>query len=276
MKHIPLRECDREELSDWTTRANEILEELKEVSDPEERRKLIDKYKKHWRRPDLLAFLNKLSDGKCWYTEARFAAEYPQVEHFRPKKNAWNEHGEPCHEGYWWLAFDVDNYRLSKPMPNVRKGTYFPLRERALAVSVPGIALTRESCMLIDPIDSDDVDLISFNALGQPEPCPDPVVDLDDWDIDRVNFSIHRYGLDNPELCDLRKGLWIAIDRQLNEYAAKLLEARRNQCAVSKGQALEIRKQLECYLKPSHEFTRLVRSCFKSSQIGARLLPGLL
>jgi len=181
MRYIALHEQDKACLKDWIVKSNKILQELKAESDSQKRSVIIYKNRTHWREQGLLEFLKDLSHGKCWYTEAYFSAEYPHIEHFRPKNCARNEHWERCHDGYWWLAFDIENYRLSKPMPNIRKGTYFPLRERSQAVCEPDRALSRETPMLIDPTDQHDAQLISFNSLGYPEPCPNPPLELDDW-----------------------------------------------------------------------------------------------
>lgn len=58
------------------------------VPDTKNRSAIIHRNKIHWRDSGLLDFLIKLSNGKCWYTEAKFTAEYPQLEHFRPKSHA--------------------------------------------------------------------------------------------------------------------------------------------------------------------------------------------
>lgn len=275
MRYIPLQESDKSSLDSWLKKANEILEELKTEPDARKRKAIIRRNKKHWRDLGLLSYLKTLSNGKCWYTEAKFTAEFPHLEHFRPKSYARKECGEICHGGYWWLAFDIENYRLSKPMPNVRKGTYFPLRERAMAVCEPGIAVTRESPMFLDPSDEDDAALIGFNALGIPEPCHEPVVDLDDWDKLRIEFSIRRYGLGDSELCDQRKALWVAISSMFEEYARSGLVAKRERCSESAGKAKQIKKELGKYLDPNHEFTALIRDCFNTHKVGRSLYQQL-
>ncbi|BEV07294.1 hypothetical protein [Methylophilus sp. DW102] len=276
MKYIPLRESKKEELEAWLNKSNEILAEMKLETNPKKRRAIIHRNKSHWRNDDLLNYLKKLSDGKCWYTEARFVAEYPQLEHFRPKSCARDEDWKKCHDGYWWLAFDIENYRVSKPMPNVKKGTYFPLREPAMAVCDPDVAITRESPLFLDPVNQGDAELISFNALGQPEPCPEPAVDLCEWDKRRIEFSIKRYGLDNTELCDRRKELWVAIESMISEYATNAKRATHNDCKISKGKAEQLIIQLKKYLEPSQEFTSLISACFLSNKVGKALYPKLL
>lgn len=83
----------------------------------------------------------------------------------------------------------------------------------------PGIAITQESPMFLDPSNEDDAALIGFNSLGQPEPCREPAVDLNHWDKLRIEFSIEHYGLNDRELCEQRKALWVAISAMFDEYA---------------------------------------------------------
>ncbi len=272
MRYIPLIGADKKCLEKWIEKSNEILKELKAEPDARKRKAIIKKHQKHWREQGLIDFLLKLSDGKCWYTETKLIAEYPHLEHFRPKSYARNEDGDKCHEGYWWLAFDIDNYRLSKPLPNTCKGTYFPIRERALAVCEPGTALTRESPLFLDPTVEGDAELLSFNALGQPEPCPEPVVDLDEWDHKRIEFSIKRYGLDDVKLCDERKELWVSITAQFEEYVHVAKTAKSQNCLVSRGKAEQLLNSLQSYLSPDQPFTNLIKACFSSHAVGKSLL----
>lgn len=289
MRYIPLKEANKDELEVWLQKSDEILEEMKEASaearnegildELEVNRKIkkrisaiIHRNKKHWKDDGLTEFLKKLSDGKCWYTEARFTAEYPHLEHFRPKSCARNEDWEKCHGGYWWLAFDIENYRLSKPVPNTRKGTYFPLFDHSLAVQRPGIAVSRESPLFLDPTSQEDVDLISFNSHGCPEPCSNPIVDLTEWDLKRIEFSIKHYGLDDRDLCNERKELWVSLTAQFNEYAKLLLKYKNEQCLVSKGKAEEKLQALAVYLSESHSFTGSIKACFDAHDVGKLLL----
>jgi hypothetical protein len=272
MRYIPLKEANKEALEAWLKKSNEILDEMKNEPDAKKRKAIIHRNKAHWRDTGLLEFLKKLSDGKCWYTEAKFTAEYPHLEHFRPKSCARDEDWAKCHDGYWWLAFDIENYRLSKPVPNTRKGTYFPLLDQDMAVRKPGVAVTRESPLFLDPTNQEDVDLISFNAFGQPEPCSNPIVDLNEWDLKRIEFSIQRYGLDDRDLCDERKELWVSLTAQFNEYAKLLMKYKSEQCLVSKGKAEEKLQALEA---PSNNFTGSIKACFEAHKVGQLLLKRL-
>src|SRR5882724_10543773 len=47
--------------------------------------------------------------NKCWYTEAELVGADLAIDHYRPKCD------------YWWLAFDVSNYRVACPFANSPK-----------------------------------------------------------------------------------------------------------------------------------------------------------
>ncbi|PHN84561.1 hypothetical protein CSB62_19175 [Vibrio splendidus] len=74
-----------------------------------------------------------INNNKCWYCESVENRSNMPVDHFRPKGRV---EGSPEHGGYWWLAFDWENYRYcctycnslaSKKSYTVGKGDKFPL-----------------------------------------------------------------------------------------------------------------------------------------------------
>ena len=114
----------------WLKKASVLEKQLKDRHNTVDQcHSLIEKSKQLWRDDSLIQWMLSLSHDKCWYTEAKHCADYPEIEHFRPKKRAWDEYGTEVHQGYYWLAFNLANYRLCKPMPNRKKGTYFPLTD---------------------------------------------------------------------------------------------------------------------------------------------------
>lgn len=78
-----------------------------------------------------------MSYGKCWYSEAKDAGANFDVDHFRPKAEAKRTEDLVDADGYAWLAFDWENFRLSAQNCNrlntdesgntVGKGSWFPL-----------------------------------------------------------------------------------------------------------------------------------------------------
>ncbi len=88
-------------------------------------------------------FVEKFGD-KCWYTETPRIGTDNHVDHFRPKGRAKKKNGETAsrivdgvteqHSGYWWMAYEISNYRYSCIYANRitgegGKGEYFPLEE---------------------------------------------------------------------------------------------------------------------------------------------------
>jgi uncharacterized protein (TIGR02646 family) len=129
---------------------------------------------KTWR--SLKPEFSKLSFSKCWYCESKYRLRLLEMDHFRPK-NAIYENNR--HRGYWWLAFDYTNFRLSCPSCNRLescedgitrgKGTHFPLMdENHRCFDRIGIAL--EQPVLLDPTNPADVCLLAFGADGNVVP----------------------------------------------------------------------------------------------------------
>jgi hypothetical protein len=172
----------------------------------------------------LQPIMMSLSHNKCWYSEATFGNGDPEVDHFRPKNSAKQkiDYTDPkskstIHKpnGYWWLAYDWFNYRLSGDLANKRrrdrlgdsddvkgKGDYFPLD-----LLNGRVANDEENCncefpVLLDPLEPDDVCLITFDK-GIPIPAT-----TDPDEIDRVNQSIFYYHLELDQLNKDRKIVW--------------------------------------------------------------------
>jgi len=111
----------------WKQKSDDFTALILAEDDIAEKHKLIDKHKNHWRFPDLVKWLSDINFEKCWYTETKFGGDYQEVEHYRPKKGTRNSDGKEhaTHSGYYWLAFELSNYRLCKSRPNRKKGTFF-------------------------------------------------------------------------------------------------------------------------------------------------------
>lgn len=164
------------------------------------RKKYIDKNKKKW--SDIKPNLWELGNHKCWYSEDKIQVGEGEIEHYRPKGNVCKSK----HSGYWWLAFDWHNYRLSHPTCNKRrkdfltkklagKGMYFPLKDEKNRAFDPSDNIKAEEPVLLDPTNPNDVKLILFNLTsGQPE--PSPYCHGDNWKTRRAIESIDYYHLD--------------------------------------------------------------------------------
>ena len=116
MRHIPLR--NQEPDAAWLSKASRLLDELKAAPDAAVRNKIIDDNRAVWGK--LKEWLLSLSHQKCWFSEAKDCFSHWDVEHYRPKKSAKDADGT-THEGYWWLAFDWQNFRICGNAGNRKK-----------------------------------------------------------------------------------------------------------------------------------------------------------
>jgi hypothetical protein len=195
MRYIQLRE--RSPGPEWVAKADALLAQLRAASDRDARNAIIDANSAVW--GELKEWLLALSHEKCWFSEAKDCFSHWDVEHYRPKKSAKDADGTTS-DGYWWLAFDWQNYRICGNAGNRKKGTYFPLRV-GCARCMPLGDHRLEDPQLLDPIDEDDPALLSFNMEGRAVPAAHVT---DDWERARVEYSVERYNLDFPPLMDKR------------------------------------------------------------------------
>jgi len=127
-----------------------------------------------WTEDDVRGPLVQLLGPKCWYCETLIQRTDIQIDHFRPKSEV---SGEPGHPGYWWLAYEVANYRVICKHCNsggaryndvpegLAKSSRFPLLAGTRA-SKPEDDLTVEQPVLLDPVQPGDPDLLGFDTAG--------------------------------------------------------------------------------------------------------------
>ena len=125
---------------DVAVRAQAKLEELS----PEQRRAFIKKKSHIWRA--FGRYLEKMSYGKCWYSESPDPQSFFDVDHYRPKLEVKRSETETDTPGYEWLAFSWDNFRYAANCSNrlrknietgcvEGKGSWFPLLEGSVKAS---------------------------------------------------------------------------------------------------------------------------------------------
>lgn len=204
----------------WEDKAKTLNNKLLSAKDDAERAKIFSK-NPIWQ--ELFIPLQKLSNGKCWYSEAKDLMSDRDVDHFRPKSEAKNL-DNITRDGYWWLAYDWENYRFSSMYSNQKrydkfdkdkeiggKSSYFPLFPYSY-VALTKKRLADEDIMLLDPIDEDDPCLLTFDSFG--EAIPNTVSAKD---IERVKASIRLYHLDHTPLKEERQKIWDKCQRFINE-----------------------------------------------------------
>jgi len=96
---------------------------------------------------------------KCCYCERkRNQKRESDVEHFRPKAEVAEA---PGHPGYWWMAYDWENYLFScKTCNQDYKKNRFPLLKESQRALGPGTH--RERPVLIDPATEDPTGFIGY------------------------------------------------------------------------------------------------------------------
>lgn len=134
-----------------------------------------------WGNPAVVEALRKVVGNKCWYSEIDLGGSDPNVDHFRPKgrvvevDDQMEKTGQKCN-GYWWLAFELLNFRLTSQHSNQRrvdtttaggKADFFPIRGPRTPEST-SYALIYEDVLPLDPCSASDVSLLWFDPDGKP------------------------------------------------------------------------------------------------------------
>lgn len=213
-----------------------------------------DYWQKHNIWTDLYSALSELSGDKCWYTESKENSGEWQVDHFRPKGKSLDENGkEILKEGYWWLSYDWQNFRLSGTLTNLLrkgrfeegnetmgKGNYFPLKDKTKVSKVKDKKCRGEKPLLLDPINARDVELLSFDKDGMPY----ETYNVDDNALNylRASISIKCYGLEHKPLVRGRFRVWNTCN--------EIVEEAKNDLFVFKGDEDKIDEIIEsCFNK---------------------------
>lgn len=240
----------------WLSKSTELISVLAKLhTDGKviERNLRIDANSGHWGK--LKPWLLTLSNGKCWFTEARDIASHLDVEHFRPKKAARNSKG-PERDGYWWLAFDYMNFRIAGTVPNRKKGAWFPLRTGSPCSSYLRRCEGDEVPHFLDPTNAYDVTLLSFDEEGKAVPRPGTTRD----EQLRVRRTVERLKLtDHKALAEERRKVWQRVTKHINDYKRALGEARYS--AAARERAKTAAREIACLARPEMELSAVVKWC---------------
>ena len=114
----------------------------------------------HW-NPEARKELWIHQKHKCCYCERkRGEKRESDLEHFRPKAGIEGE----VHPGYWWLAYDWNNYLYScKPCNEEYKKNKFPLMDNGVRAQNKDDDLNAELPILINPYDENPEELINYH-----------------------------------------------------------------------------------------------------------------
>lgn len=200
--------------------------------------------------------------GKCGYCENdAIAGQHGDVEHYRPKgktariKNKGIEldnlgnvrNRTPKDErkpGYWWLAYDWNNYLLSCANCNQKwKRNFFPVKGRR-AVKPD----SKDQALLLNPFEcTDPVNHLKFDNLGAVMPVSSSA---------RGKATIEVCGLDRP-----------SITRRRAEKARRAFQlVRELKAATQRRSKQDVERALRDFKEAGREeyvFAGLVRSVLK-------------
>ncbi|MGW0692797.1 HNH endonuclease [Streptomyces sp. NPDC002738] len=196
----------------WATRAKRTLDAVRAaVAAGTER-----EFNSHWAEDAVRDLLLGLVGVKCWYCETLIVRADITVDHYRPKSEVLDV---PGHPGYWWLAYEVSNYRIACKHCNSGGARYNGVREgRAKGSQFPLIGGTRartsvddlnsEQPLLLDPAHPSDPDLLGFDSAGYARRSNTPYSPAEtNRGLCRVDETIRILALNDSHLVPLRSRL---------------------------------------------------------------------
>jgi hypothetical protein len=210
---------DQQPPADWLAKAQAATAELAEAKTDAEREAIINAKQKIWCDDRLRNWLLGLFHNKCWYSEAQEAVSAYHVDHFRPKGQVTDMGRTSPEQGYWWLAFSWQNYRICGQLINVKKNDVFPLVSgHRASPDAPG-SLRLEAPTLLDPT-TDDARLVSFE-MDEDGCRAVPSGGADAEDCARVLSTIEVIGLNRlARLNRKRADVWEECREKLASYTA--------------------------------------------------------
>ena len=260
MRYIRQQEIGQRIPGDWQNRAAAALAAVR-AAQPRDRAGILRVNASLW--AELKPLLAEVTSRKCWYCESREKRSDNAVDHFRPK-NRVVERKE--HPGYWWLAFDWENYRYSCTFCNSKraqisseggKHDHFPLLSEAHRAMDETADVDLEQPVLLDPTDEADPELLWFiddgTAVPKFEETESNVRYL------RASESIRLYHLNHRDLVEARKELFGYI-RTLVQRGTKFFGRDESDYRASLEDLREIIGDLRQLLDDDEELSSAARA----------------
>lgn len=264
--------------ADWLRKADSLTESLITATDDIERKEIIDKNSsaKHWRelKPNLPYA------HKCWYTEIVNTGAPYHIEHFRPKKQVVKSSFEEAQrigwtainqiaDGYWWLAFDWQNYRIAvNDMNSIYKKNYFPLQLNSFIAYTANDDYSLEQPFLLDPTVQGDPNLLTFEPDGSAR---ETITDSTDIRHIRAKVSINIYGLNNIQnLKEARHHIWEfsceSINSANDKYEKMITYADENLAEYYNtfDKFENLIKKIKLAISPEKPFSAVAKACLDS------------
>lgn len=205
MRFIDMRQI--EVPAAWAAKAAKLTQKLYDDFAAGKRPKFSNEW---WRDDGIRSALIALSIDKCWYCETRVDGNNPDVDHWRPKARV---RGVSTHQGYWWLAYEPFNLRIScrycnsssrrrHGLPRPTKMDHFRLVDEAARVFHPSASCEQEKPLLLDPTVAADCALLAFTSDGRV--APDPLAPGIATETCRPTHTINLLDLNRAQLRERR------------------------------------------------------------------------
>lgn len=213
-----------------------------------------DYLKKHSSWGALKPWLSLISHGKCWYCEANCLRATSDVDHFRPKLGTTVNRLKINHDGYYWLAYKWENFRLSCQRCNRPEKDEDILHGKAneFALKIPNHRCNSEDDAnnkiedelptLLDPCCKEDIALLAYTLDGEVK----PAANSGTWEYQRAHYTIDALGFNDFGVPAYKKRRWLTI--------ATLIRL-----AGKRGDRQAARKLME-HMDASHEYSSFFRS----------------
>lgn len=262
-----MRLIDLEDIRPQIRREIEALEEVKQQvlaeTDPDARKELFVRKRSRW--VAVRDAFEGCSDGKCWYVECKSSGADNDIDHYRPKSSVAED---PTHPGYYWLAFDWTNLRLSCQRANRRrrdsetgetggKGDNFPLLNPERRARGPQDDLSIEIPAIVDPTNAADVAMLTFGSSGEVELVPE--FKGDDSAEAKLEASRLYLHLNWPKFREARVMLYNEIERFVHRGEDLAPDDFSGMHAVAQS-FMDICKDLAKLTKPHREYSMAART----------------
>lgn len=207
--------------------------------------------------------------GKCWYSESPANSNHWSIEHFRPKNRAkiGEKKKDILVDGYWWLAYNVDNFLLAGSIINIRrqdifseedevlgKGNLFPLKLDVCQPCKPFGNRDAEVCYLLNPTKFQDTQMITYDEDGEPI----PTYPAGTFEHEKAAKSIPILGLNHKHLNTERRKKWKACTDLIME--GERLHAYPHD-PVKQAQLESVYNQIQSMVEPEETYTSVVKAC---------------
>jgi hypothetical protein len=247
---------------DWLAEAQRYERELYAAPTKEKRDKLITTYESHWTDDRIRDWLLSQFSDKCWYTEAKETISPIHVDHYRPKGRVRNHSKDPGDEGYWWLAFNWENYRIAGWLINSKKSDIFPIMHGSRALPDDAASLALECPVLIDP-KKEEARLVSYEKQDEEVCIAVSAARIDADDTYRVDMTIEVLGLNiRPKLNRKRAEYWDKCSDEIANFKSATSAGAETVKWILRENAIVNLRKMIAY---EAEFSSVVEACIRKT-----------